>query len=180
MITFQVGSTTLHAQNYVLSPGDSIVATASFDDLVVYNILQNNISTDTIWLSYEKIISEIPPGWNALSCDNVNCYSYLKENGDMLPVVVGEYGLMSMHVTAHTNPGTALIRYAIWEKANPSQRDTLTWIITAPLTDIEFYPQSTVLLINKRESIVHSSRQVRRSNALCLKHRWQSLRYQEH
>lgn len=127
----------LQAQNYNLSPGDSIVSTAEFDDLTVYNILQNNISSDTLWLSYEKIMADIPSQWEAVSCDNVNCYTYLKESGDMNPVPVDDYGLMSIHLTPHINPGTAFIQYAVWETNNISLRDTLTWIISAELTGIE-------------------------------------------
>lgn len=130
----------LFAQNYLLSPGDSIVATAQFDDLAVYNILENNISSDSLFLSWKKVSAYVPVGWEAVNCDNNNCYTELKDSGDMLPVVVGEYGLMSVHVTPHQNEGTAIIQYVIWETFNQPIADTLTWIISAGTTGIEDEP----------------------------------------
>ncbi|MBA2408043.1 MAG: T9SS type A sorting domain-containing protein [Chitinophagales bacterium] len=127
----------LLAQNYSLSPGDSIVATAQFDDLTVHNILQNNISSDTLFLSWKKVSALVPSGWEALNCDNNNCYTELKDSGIMKPITLGEYGFISVHITPHYVAGTALVRYAVWETNNPSARDTLTWIISADITGIE-------------------------------------------
>src|SRR6185436_17976797 len=114
-------------QNYTLDPADSIVATAQFDDLTVYNILQNNISSDTLFMSWQKVSADVPALWEALICDNNNCYNDLKENGIMHPVPQSEYAFLSVHVTPHTNRGTAIIRYVVWETNNPVSRDTLTW-----------------------------------------------------
>jgi len=130
------GGNTLLAQNYELSPGDSIVAGAQFDDLTVYNILQNNISADTLLMSWQKVSANVPAGWEALICDNNNCYADLKENGVMHAVPVGEYAFLSIHISPHTNSGTALIRYVVWETNNPQSNDTLTWIISSGLTGI--------------------------------------------
>ncbi len=127
---------TLCAQNYTLSPGDSIVANAPMDDLMVFNILQNNNSSDTLFLSWEKISADIPSGWEAVICDNSNCYADLKEDGIMLPVIPSEYGLLSIHITPHLSVGTAFIQYGIWESGNTSVVDTLTWLISSGITAI--------------------------------------------
>lgn len=139
----------LMAQNYSLDSGDSIVVTAQLDDLTVYNILQNNISADSLFMSWQKVSADVPVAWEALICDNNNCYSDLKENGTMHPVPEGEYAFLSVHVTPHTNPGTATIRYVVWETNNPVARDTLTWIISTGLTGIEnqtVVPVSLILI----------------------------------
>lgn len=127
----------LFAQNYTLTPGDSIVATALFDDLTVYNILQNNISSDSLFLGWEKVTADLPLNWEATICDNSNCFTDLKESGDMLPVLPGEYGFLSLHITPHSNSGTAIIRYRVWDIKNPTTVDTLTWIVSAGITGIE-------------------------------------------
>ncbi|HYV92388.1 MAG TPA: T9SS type A sorting domain-containing protein [Chitinophagales bacterium] len=148
----------LRAQNYSLSPDDSIVATAQFDELTVYNILQNNISSDTLFMSWQKVSADVPALWEALICDNNNCYNDLKENGVMHPVPVSEYAFLSVHVTPHTNAGTAIIRYVVWETNNPVSRDTLTWIISAGLTGIE--NQTTVpvsLILSGDQLFIHGS-----------------------
>lgn len=134
-ITYATANVLL-AQNYTLSPGDSIVEATQFDDLTVYNILQNNISTDSLFMSWEKVSAEVPATWEALICDNNNCYSDLKESGVMHPVIPGEYAFLSLHLTPHTDAGTAIIRYVVWETDNPSSRDTLAWIISSGLTGV--------------------------------------------
>ncbi|MBX7109613.1 MAG: T9SS type A sorting domain-containing protein [Chitinophagales bacterium] len=135
-ITFAAANVLL-AQNYALSPGDSIVEVAEFDDLTVYNILQNNVSGDSLFMSWQKVSSDVPPTWEALICDNNNCYADLKESGVMHPVIPGEYAFLSVHLTPHTNAGTAIIRYVVWETDNPLSRDTLTWIISSGITGVE-------------------------------------------
>ena len=132
----------LHAQDYTLTPGDSIVAEIEANDLSVFNFLQENTTMDTLYLSWEKVSDVVPAGWTAMICDNSICYPDLKEYGSMLPVVPGEYGLMSLHITAIDGGGTAMIRYAIWETNNALIKDTLTWIIHSLNTSIEGLQQN--------------------------------------
>ncbi|MCY7411281.1 MAG: T9SS type A sorting domain-containing protein [Chitinophagales bacterium] len=132
-----VAANFLYAQNYTLSPGDSIVANAQMEELTVFNILQNNNSIDSLFLEWEKISADVPAYWEASICDNNYCYTELKESGTMLPVVESEYGFLSIHLIPQTLSGTATIRYAVWETNKPLAADTLTWIITSELTGIE-------------------------------------------
>lgn len=127
----------LYAQDYTLTPGDSIVADIEANDLSVFNFLQLNTTMDTLYLSWEKVSDVVPAGWTAMICDNSICYPDLKEYGSMLPVVPGEYGLMSLHITAIEGGGTAMIRYAVWETNSALVKDTLTWIIHSINTSIE-------------------------------------------
>ena len=124
------------AQSYTLSPGDSIIGTTVFDDVTVFNIQQNNITSGTLDISYEKIGASIPTGWSALICDNSTCYPDLHQSGNMAPVPPAGYGLLSLHITPHVNSGTAIIQYAVWETSNPALKDTLTWLITSNPTGI--------------------------------------------
>jgi hypothetical protein len=39
-----------------------------------------------------------------------------------------------LHITAHVNYGTATVRYAVWDIANPEIKDTLTYILTISAT----------------------------------------------
>ena len=48
----------------------------------------------------------------------------------MLPVSPGDYGLLLIHITAHIDTGTAVIKYAVWDSISPSLKDTLTYIFT--------------------------------------------------
>src|SRR5262245_50787791 len=71
------------AQSYSVSPNDSIVTDVPFDEQTILDILQNNLLSDTLWLSWQKINAVVPSGWQALICDNNTCYGDLKDNGNM-------------------------------------------------------------------------------------------------
>jgi hypothetical protein len=124
------------AQSYVLVPGDSIVGTIAMEDLTVFNFEQHNNSSDTLALSWQKLDAVVPTGWEATMCDNTICYTDLHDSSTQM-VFPGEYGLASLHVTAHSTPGTAVVRYLLWDNAAPTVIDTLTWIIALNVTTIE-------------------------------------------
>lgn len=144
----------LHAQDYTLTPGDSIESEIEANDLSVFNFLQENITTDTLYLSWEKVSEVVPAGWTAMICDNSICYPDLKAYGSMLPVVPGEYGLMSLHITANEGGGTAIIQYAVWETNNALIKDTLTWIIHSLNTSIESLQQNNFSIFTSGNKLI--------------------------
>jgi hypothetical protein len=54
-------------------------------------------------------------------------------SGMMNPILPNDYGLLLLHITAHVNHGTATVRYAVWDIANPAIKDTLTYILNIPV-----------------------------------------------
>jgi hypothetical protein len=48
----------------------------------------------------------------------------------MYPIVPGDYGFVLLHITPHVNYGTAVVRYVVWDIANASMKDTLTYILS--------------------------------------------------
>ena len=118
-----------HAQSYTLVPGDSIVGDVLPEDLTVFNFEQHNQTTETLTLTWQKLTADIPAGWEATMCDNAICYTGMQETSTQT-VLPGEYGLASLHVTAHS-AGTAIVRYILWGNADASNVDTLTWVITS-------------------------------------------------
>lgn len=167
----------LQAQDYTLIPGDSIVEQILPDDLSVFNFLQENTTTDTLHLSWEKVSDDVPDDWIALICDNSICYPDLKENGTMLPVVPGEYGLLSLHITATGSGGIAIIRYAVWETSNEMEKDTLTWVIqsvntgqeTLETNDLYHFTAGEQLIIHSSQALNGSARMMNMQGAVCVK-----------
>lgn len=152
----------LHAQNYVLIPGDTIVAQVVTDDLSVFNIMQENASTDTLYLAWEKVSDVLQGSWSAMICDNSVCYPDLKDSGSMLPVLPGEYGLLSLHITALAEGGEALIRYAVWEINNPLEKDTLTWIINSVITGVgAMEDHNLYTIVSGNQLLIHSSQNLK-------------------
>lgn len=118
-----------HAQSYTLVPGDSITGNIPPEDLTVFNFEQQNATSDTITLTWQKFTADIPANWEAVMCDNAICYTDMHEISTQT-VFPGEYGLASLHVTAHS-AGTAVVQYLLWDNNDLSNIDTLTWVITS-------------------------------------------------
>lgn len=118
-------------QSYTHSPNDTIISSAAFDDISVFNIIQVHPTSDTLYFKWRKQSVVMPLTWEASICDNGNCYTSLKDSGMMAPIVPGDNGLMSLHLDPKFEAGTGVIRYTIFATNTPTKVDTLTWIITA-------------------------------------------------
>lgn len=124
------------AQSFSNTPKDTVNTIGILEDVETLSIQQRNISSNTIILSWEKVSETIPLLWEASVCDNQTCNTSLVDNGTMNPIVPTDYGFLLLHITPHTNYGTAIVRYAVWDIATPTLKDTLTYILTvnAPST----------------------------------------------
>lgn len=122
------------AQTFSLTPNDSININGVLEDVQTLSIQQPNISNDTITLKWKKVSESVPLLWDASVCDNHFCNTSLVDSGMMNPVVPLDYGLLLVHITPHVNYGTAVIRYVVWDIANPTLKDTLTYILTSNAT----------------------------------------------
>jgi hypothetical protein len=122
------------AQTFSNTPNDTINITGMLEDLGTLTIQPLNISSDTITLKWKKVSESVPLLWDASVCDNANCYGSLVDSGMMTPLNPATLGLLLLHITPHVNYGTAVIRYAVWDIANPTLKDTLTFILTANAT----------------------------------------------
>lgn len=120
----------LSGQNYSISPADTIIGAVPYNDIYHFNIVQNNLTTDALIISYEKVDAIYPVGWIANLCDNGNCYDGFPDSGTMDTVFNGDVGLMSVGINPGYISGTSLFRYIIWEESTPEILDTLTWIIS--------------------------------------------------
>lgn len=119
------------AQNYTISPNDTVKLVGMMEDVETLSIRQVNISQTTLTLKWKKISESVPEKWEASVCDNSFCNTSLVDSGTMNPVFPTEYGLLLLHITPHVNYGTAIVRYAVWDAAIPSKIDTLTYILSA-------------------------------------------------
>lgn len=131
IVTFLVAMDSLHSQTYTLEPGDTLSKTGRWEDLETLSIKQTNITQGEIQLKWLKVSESVPANWEATVCDNVNCYTSLVDSGTMNPISPADFGFILLHITPKQYYGTAVIRYAVWDVMTPSQRDTLTFILTA-------------------------------------------------
>lgn len=119
------------AQSYYHSPNDSIVAHANYDDVGVFNIMQIHPTNDTLVFKWKKLRVDMPVTWEASICDFGHCYATVVDSSTMDSVVVGDNGLISLHLNPHVEAGTGIIQVTISANNTPTKIDTLTWIIIA-------------------------------------------------
>ncbi|UPT68041.1 MAG: T9SS type A sorting domain-containing protein [Sphingobacteriales bacterium JAD_PAG50586_3] len=127
---FIVATDIAFAQTYALTPNDTVEINGVMEDLQTLSIQQVNNSSDNIILKWQKVSESVPQNWEAAVCDNAICYTSLIAGGTMNPVLPTEYGFVLLHITPHVNYGTAIVRYSVWDEANPAIKDTLTFILT--------------------------------------------------
>ena len=122
------------SQSYSITPNDTFEVVGYLEDLQTLTISQQNNTSDTLYFQWEKVSESVPANWEASVCDNEVCYISLVDSGTTNPVFPTESGFILLHVTAHVNYGTSVVRYAIWDIANPAMKDTLTFItiVNAP------------------------------------------------
>lgn len=130
LVAMLAPTSVLHAQTYSNLPNDTIKITGMMEDLETLSIRQLNTSADTIQLQWEKVSESVPLAWDASVCDNAFCYTSLLDGGAMNPIAPLDYGFLLLHITPRVEFGTAVIRYAVWDIANPIRKDTLTYILT--------------------------------------------------
>lgn len=142
---------TSFCQSYIHSPNDTIIANAIYNDVSVFNIIQLHPTNDTLYFKWNKQSESLPSSWEASICDNGHCNTTLVDSGAMDPVYIGDVGIMSLHINPHFQPGTAIIRYSIYDTNTPSQVDTLTWIISSIPTSINTlaYNKPTITFFNQ-------------------------------
>ena len=110
-------------------PADTIVAEVPIGTGRMLTFQQHAVSGDSLRLSWRRIAVSLPREWQANLCDNGTCYPDLPDSGSMYPVPAGGYGQMALDIKPLVTPGTATIRYSVWDERAPGERDTLTWIV---------------------------------------------------
>jgi hypothetical protein len=85
-----------------------------------------SLTSDTLFLGYERLSMSLPTGWVANLCDNANCYGDVREAGNMAPFKAPAEAFIKITVAPQGLAGTAVIQYAVWNLKAPTQRDTLT------------------------------------------------------
>lgn len=142
------------AQNFVYSTPmhlvDTLEGSSEENDIKFKPQVAKN--TTFLWSTIEK---SIPAEWDVSVCDHINCYVGVPKKGVMTPITKEEFDNGTeafMKLTAiHMNvPGEAFVKFLVYDEANPTMGDTITFRLiygeTASLTDhgttseIQLYP----------------------------------------
>jgi len=141
-ITFFQGK----SQTYSISPDDTLNVTAPANQLSIFDIYQNNISGDTLYLAWNLISMNIQAGWDYSLCDYASCYTGLPSSGTMDPVVSTSMGFLGLNINPYAIQGTATVRIYVYDVSAPSSGDTLTWIVSSEPAAIGELTEKDVLV----------------------------------
>lgn len=88
-----------------------------------------NLKKTAIVFAYEKVSIDYPKAWDVSFCDNRNCYAAFLDKDTMSKVAPNAEASLKITVFPNGKADTAIVKYALWDYENPSDRDTVTWNI---------------------------------------------------
>lgn len=88
-----------------------------------------NVKKTAMVFAYEKVSIDYPSAWDVSFCDNRNCYATFLNNDTMAKVAPNAEASLKITVFPNGKADTAIVKYALWDFENPSDRDTITWNI---------------------------------------------------
>ena len=120
---------TAKAQNIEFIDGKSqnyFPESSGFADCQIY---MKNTGTSAIKIVYEKVSADYPSAWDVSFCDNRNCFFAFRDKDTFAALASGEKASMKISVFPKGKADTAVVKYAVWDINNPSQKDTLVFNI---------------------------------------------------
>jgi len=95
-----------------------------------------NNTGDSLILDWENIENTFPTEWEVTLCDYTTCYIGVPQNGSMTTLQNGEEGFFSLTIATNAHPGSGIIRFYTYNKVNPNDGDTATFIVNSTYTGI--------------------------------------------
>ena len=118
-------------RSYVVTPSHSIVDnTDQSEEYLKYYIYQENKTSGGLVLGWNRILADIPAGWDYSLCDLGTCYPGIPSGDVMDTVPVNDKGFLAMSIYPYGIDGQANIVMEVYDVNSPEIRDTLTWVIT--------------------------------------------------
>jgi hypothetical protein len=88
-----------------------------------------NLKKSAMVFAYEKVSIDYPTAWDVSFCDNRNCYATFLNNDTMAKVAPNAEASLKITVFPNGKADTAIVKYAVWDYDNPTDRDTIIWNI---------------------------------------------------
>lgn len=142
-------------QSYVITPADTLIGTAPFDQISIHDIWQTNVSADTIILKWTLIDNGVLATWDYSLCELGTCFPGIPDSGTMDPVPPGEQGFLGLNINPYQVTGTGTARIYVYDAAYPNDGDTLTWIISAGTVGIAAAVQDFRISPNPVQRMLH-------------------------
>lgn len=132
-----------HAQSVSFSPGNDLYGTATLEN---YNIFQTdiqNLTDESLQLSWKFISDTTPEEWQISLCDNMNCYGFVPDNGIMNPIV-DDYAFIKLDVNPGMLDGEGVLTFLIFETDDQTESHEIRFHISTIQVANENIPQVSV------------------------------------
>ena len=116
-----------------------------------------NLKKTPIVFAYEKVSVDFPVVWDVSFCDNRNCFATFLDKDTFAKVAPNGEASLKITVFPNGKADTAIVKYALWDYDNASDRDTITWNIyirwgadtkTWIAEAVQVYPNPVVDVLN--------------------------------
>ena len=126
------------SQSFTFEPSDTIESIYYADDWPSETIFIQNDSTTSVSLSFEVVNNTFPDvGWSSHLCTNLYCYLNTPSSGNLGVIQPGEKAFLTQYLVFNNFVGTGELIIKIYDSNNPSNVDTISFILhTEALTDV--------------------------------------------
>lgn len=136
VIAFSFVSMVAMAQSYSISPSSTLHGSAVYNEENKFRIFFTNISNTSINLEWKVISNDLVAGWDCYICDNVSCCKGVPQHGKMPYLDPGIDVFLALVANPKNISGIGTLKLYIYEDIDPSNGDTLTWIVNSTATGL--------------------------------------------
>lgn len=133
-LLFCLAGLSAQGQFFSLQPDSLLEAQAETD---IHNLFQIDILNETggsLALSWRRVESNYPEGWEVELCDNQYCYGLIPPSGDMWPIGQGGSGYLRLDIFPNGQPGLGVFRFRVYPTGAPDSYRLVSFIVQAGLT----------------------------------------------
>lgn len=144
-----------HAQNFTFDPGGNYEATLPMETYTDHFVYVYHDSADSALISWRVVGNTCPEEWHISLCDWADCYSYLPNTGDMLPVAPEASGFIKLTMNPFMFPGEGYVHFWIYPTGHQEEHIDLFFHFNTEIVSVDeqsslpaVYPNPFSTLIN--------------------------------
>lgn len=145
---FLLTNLNIFGKNFNIKPSKTLIFTAQSNIGNIETIKLYNLGTVPLSLSWRLLSNTLPIGFDYSICDLGHCYPGLPTEVKLMnDCPVGDFAFFNLDVSPYDVAGRGMVKILVYETANPSSSDTVTFIVNSPIPDpgMESWTDSTTL-----------------------------------
>ncbi len=134
-----------NAQTFTFDPGDEYEAVLEMETFSDHYIYINHDAADSANISWRVIENTCPEEWQISICDWADCYSYLPNTGDMLPVGPGQAGFTKLTMNPLSVPGIGMIHFWVYPTGAIEEHVDMIYYFSTSIVGLNEVQPETVI-----------------------------------